>query len=301
MTISNGPRIALLTEEKYIRPPKINWYIDQILLEDGLLIQALESLGARVQKIGWRQAGVDYSQFDGAVFSSIWDYYRYPTEFSAWLDKVEGQTTFINSIAQVRDNMDKRYLIRYADMGRAVVPTRLLKKGEAWDEEEWAETLGTEHMVIKPVVGGAAVDTFQWRIHDTKADRRDMKQCRREKDMIIQPFVPSIQTFGEVSHIILGGRYSHSVLKRPKSGDYRVQDDHGGRVETYSASSAEIDLALSWLEPLEEQPVYARVDLVKNTNDDWWLGELELIEPELWLRNNPKSAPMLAKKILNSL
>jgi len=301
MTNNKGPHIALLTEEKYIQPAETNWYIDQILLEDGLLVSALKSLGAKVTKVGWTQQDVDFSHFDAAIFSSIWDYYRYPVEFSEWLDRVEGQTRFFNSIAQVRDNMDKRYLMRYADEGRAVVPTRLIEAGTSWSEKDWAGELHSEHLVIKPVVGGAALDTFQWNVKDKFRDRQPMIKCLAEKDMIVQPFVPSIQSFGEVSHVLIGGTYTHSILKRPKKGDYRVQDDHGGRVDSYQASLAEIELALSWLEPLDEKPLYARVDLVKASVGGWWLGELELIEPELWLRKNPPSANLLAKKLLNSL
>ena len=294
-------RIALLTEEKYIDPSNTDWYMDQVLLEDNLLIEALEKSGAQVTKVGWTQTGVDFSTFDAAVFSSIWDYYRYPTDFSKWIDRVEGQTTFFNSIAQIRDNMDKRYLIRYQDMGRNVVPTKYVPAGSSWSDTLWAEDLDSDHLVIKPVIGGAAVDTFQWKVSDANQDLSPMQEVLAEKAMIVQPFVPSIQAFGEVSHIIFDGKYSHSILKRPRAGDYRVQDDHGGRVDDYIATPAEIDLALSWLEPLNEEPVYARVDLVKGIDGAWWLGELELIEPELWLRRNPLAAEAFAQSVLRRL
>ena len=43
-------------------------------------------------------------------------------------------------------------------------------------------------------------------------------------------------------------------------------------------------------------PIYARVDIINNNNQPS-LSELELIEPELWFRNNIKSAEMLANEI----
>ena len=47
--------------------------------------------------------------------------------------------------------------------------------------------------------------------------------------MIFQIFLKSIISFGEISLMVFGGEYSHSVRKIAKEGDFRVQDDHGGR------------------------------------------------------------------------
>jgi len=294
-------KIALLTEEKYIDPPETNWYIDQLLLEDRLLMEALEKHGTQVTKVGWTQSDVDFSTFDAAVFSSIWDYYHYPNAFAQWLNRVEGQTAFFNSIPMVRDNMDKRYLVRFQDEGRDVVPTLYLPKGSDWDEKSWAKRLDSDHLVIKPVVGGAAVDTFQWFTSQDAFDRSAVVDILDNKAMIVQPFIASIKERGEVSHMFFDGVYSHSVLKYPKNGDYRVQDDHGGTVEPYKATSAEITGARSWLESVEELPVYARVDLVRNEAGSWLLGELELIEPELWLREKPAAADAFADAICRRL
>ena len=48
-------------------------------------------------------------------------------------------------------------------------------------------------------------------------------------------------------------------------------------------------------------PIYARVDIVYDNNNQPSLSELELIEPELWFRNNPKAAEKLAKKLIETL
>jgi hypothetical protein len=41
-------------------------------------------------------------------------------------------------------------------------------------------------------------------------------------------------------------------------------------------------------------PVYARVDLVWDLNDTVCISELELVEPELWMRRLPESAKAFA-------
>ena len=102
---------------------------------------------------------------------------------------------------------------------------------------------------------------------------------------------------GEISLILIAGKFTHAVKKIAKKGDFRVQDDHGGKVEVYYPSIEEIRFAEDCLKCCDELPVYARVDIVYDNNNKISLGELELIEPELWFRNNPNSAKLLAEKI----
>jgi len=78
-----------------------------------------------------------------------------------------------------------------------------------------------------------------------------------------------------------------------------VQDDHGGRVEKYTPTELEIAFAEDCLKASPYQPIYARIDIVYDNNSKPSLSELELIEPELWFRNYPKAAELLAEEIFN--
>ena len=40
--------IVILTDSRYEKPDKTDWYIEQILLEDGLVQKALEEKGLKV-------------------------------------------------------------------------------------------------------------------------------------------------------------------------------------------------------------------------------------------------------------
>jgi hypothetical protein len=93
---------------------------------------------------------------------------------------------------------------------------------------------------------------------------------------------------------MLGGKFSHAVLKMAKPGDFRVQDDFGGSLHDYEPAPEEISLAEYVLALCPEIPVYARVDLIRAEDGRPLLTELELIEPELWFRRNPSSAGILA-------
>ena len=106
---------------------------------------------------------------------------------------------------------------------------------------------------------------------------------------------------GEISLIMIGGEHTHSVKKKAKKGDFRVQDDHGGTVENYKPSNEEIKFAQRCIEICPERTLYARVDIIYDNENKLALNELELIEPELWFREYPKSAEILADKVNNYL
>jgi glutathione synthase/RimK-type ligase-like ATP-grasp enzyme len=115
--------------------------------------------------------------------------------------------------------------------------------------------------------------------------------------MLLQEYLSDINLNGEISLIMIGGEYTHAVRKTAKKGDFRVQDDHGGKVNKYNAKESEIKFANKCLEACPYKTTYARVDIIYDNNNEPSLSELELIEPELWFRNNKNSAKLLANKI----
>ncbi len=108
-------------------------------------------------------------------------------------------------------------------------------------------------------------------------------------------------TQGEDSLMVFGGQYSHAIRKIAKPGDFRVQDDHGGKAHAYDPTPAQIELAERAIAACDPRPVYGRVDLVADEHGGWSIMELELIEPELWLRYQPESAKKFARAIAEML
>lgn len=94
--------------------------------------------------------------------------------------------------------------------------------------------------------------------------------------------------------MVFDGQYSHAVLKKAKQGDFRVQDDFGGTVHPYEANAEEIAFVEKVMACVSPTPVYARVDVIWNNEGDLCVSELEMVEPELWLRNHPKAADRFA-------
>ena len=110
---------------------------------------------------------------------------------------------------------------------------------------------------------------------------------------------PLPKRWRDTMSVHLGGEYSHAVRKVPASGDFRVQDHHGGTVVDHEPTSAELAVARDALMVATNEtgllPLYARVDLVDLAGPV--VMELELVEPELFLRRAPGSADRFAAAI----
>ncbi len=301
-------RIALLTERRFTAPRAApsDWYLANVLHEDHLLQAALRRRGIVGERVDWSRADVDWSGFDGAVFRSTWDYSRRFGEFSAWLDRIAGRLPLCNPLAVIRWNADKHYLADLAAAGIPVVPTRFLERGTDRPLVELLADSGWTEAVVKPCVSGGARHTY--RVDGGNAADLDplLRGLLQEEAFILQPFQRDVLSGGEDTLMVLGGRTTHAVRKRPKEGDFRVQDDHGGSVERLLPEDAQVGLAERAMAacPLSATgmaPAYGRVDLVRGNDGDWAVMELELFEPELWLRQHPPAAELLAEAIVGSL
>ena len=147
-------------------------------------------------------------------------------------------------------------------------------------------------------------NTFQLKNQEIENFQTNWIHLTNKEDFIVQEFQKNIIKSGEVAVILFGGKYSHAVLKKAKKGDFRVQDDFGGTVETITPSKEIIDLAEKAIKKLKPTPLYCRVDVIINNQNKAVIIELELIEPELWFRFKITAADKLAmyiKEFINKL
>ncbi|MDP9086185.1 MAG: hypothetical protein M3N02_05390, partial [Pseudomonadota bacterium] len=175
--------------------------------------------------------------------------------------------------------------------GIATVPTIAV---DTLDESALAAArieFGTAELIVKPPVSAGADGTFRLAIGDQLPD------AALGRRMMIQPFQRSVTTQGELSLLMFGGQLSHALVKRPKSGDYRVQPHLGGSETICEAPPEAIALAYAALAQTPTPATYARVDLIADEAGAWQVMELELIEPALWLPRAPGSAARFAAAI----
>lgn len=293
--------VTLLTCSDYENPTDTTEYIQNVLLEDRLIAEALQAKGLRVHRTSWDNPNFDWASTHVAVLRTTWDYFHRAKEFADWLDKVRQQTKLINPVETIRWNMDKHYLQDLANAGVNIVPTKFIEIGETQTLEALVAATGWNKVIIKPAISGAARHTYKMTLEEVPVHEAIFKQLIAKEAMLLQPFMDTVETHGEVSHMVFGGKYSHSVLKRAKSGDFRVQDDHGGTVHPYIATEAEIQFAEMATAKCSPVPAYARVDVMWDNHNQLALVELELIEPELWMRKQPQSAELFADSVVDAL
>ena len=287
---------VLLTEKRYENPPERDWYINQVLEEDGLVQKALEKKGFKVGRFDWT-GDFDWSQTKNVIFRTTWDYFQRFNEFTVWLDRVSKVTNIINAKSIIEWNMDKHYLQDLSGKGVNIPPTIFVKKGEKKTIKDLFEESGFTKAVLKPTFSGAARHTYLLDKNNLTEHEAIFSELIFAEDMMLQEFQENIVTKGEMSLMVMGGKYTHAVIKKAKEGDFRVQDDFGGSVEIYNPSQEEIEFAEKVFSVCPEKPIYGRADIFYDNHNKLAIGELELIEPELWFRFNPVAADELADAI----
>jgi glutathione synthase/RimK-type ligase-like ATP-grasp enzyme len=161
------------------------------------------------------------------------------------------------------------------------------EKGSTLDVQ-LIKTQGWSHAVIKPAVSANAHLTESFSVPDAENALAPFQSPAHRRDWIVQSFMPEIHSTGEISLIYFNKQYSHAVLKTPAQGDFRVQADYGGSATAYQPSQKLIEAGAEILARVPQTLLYARVDGVVR-NNQLFLMELELIEPELFFHLAPCS------------
>jgi len=292
--------VVILTDKRYLEDSK-DPYKHNVFYEDDLLNQAMQKLGLKVGRLAWDDSDFDWSTTKSILFRSTWDYFDDFTTFSIWLEKVSKLTTLFNSKDLIYWNIDKHYLQDLKRNGARIPETHFIEQHTNKTLKALHEELGWENTVLKPCVSGGARHTYKLNLENIEEHEAIFNELILEESMMLSPFQHDIVNTGERSLIMLNGICTHAVLKIAKPGDFRVQDDWGGTVHVCHPTPLEIEFAKTVVNACPEPPIYARVDIFTNNNGDLAVLEVELIEPELWFRNNPEAANILADAIKHKL
>ena len=198
----------------------------------------------------------------------------------------------INPPALLRWNGDKAYLAELAQGGVSTVPTLAVEAFSDADLEQARLRFGSDWLVIKPPVSASATGTHRLGPND------DLPTESRGRAMIVQPLIEEIARTGEYSLMLFDGEYSHAVVKRPKSGDFRVQPHLGGVTLPSEAPPGGVELAKQALAAAPAQATYARVDIVPDDEGNLRIMELELIEPALFLDHAADDGAAFTRSVL---
>jgi glutathione synthase/RimK-type ligase-like ATP-grasp enzyme len=264
-------RVAIVTFER----------LPDLIADDQLFLRELIRVGLAVEPAVWSDSSVDWTKFSSIVIRSCWDYHHRHKAFLDWLAKIEQVGLSIwNRPNVIRWNVDKIYLRDLQEKGFPVPPTVWVEKESNIDVRDLLRSHSWRRAVVKPRISASGYRTIL--IGDEHVERDQIDPIFRDSGGMIQEFLDEVETEGEWSLLFFNKKYSHAVLKRPKSGEFRTQIEHGGTSDLAKPPTDYIEAAQSVVNSIREPLLFTRVDGVP-VNGKFTLMELELIEPYLFL------------------
>lgn len=257
--------------------------------DDRLVLEPLAERGVEIDIRPWRTTE-NWTDYDAAVIRSTWDYPSAPERFLSVLSGI--RIPLYNGAETVAWNYNKNYLSRYS---RWTLPTHFHQGSEIGSELLARYRASYGDVVVKPAVGLGGYDTF------LLTDEEDGPvSFTPERLWMLQPLARSIRTEGELSLIYFQRELSHAVLKKPGDKEFRIHEHFGGSIEPVQPDGEASTLAERVLGEVEDELLYARVDLVKYEGS-WRLMELEAIEPSLYLQYDSEAPERFAEALVKRL
>jgi hypothetical protein len=264
------------------------------------LSRALRDRGATHRMLAWDDPNDAARSDEIVVVRSTWNYFHSIGAFLLWADRTSSITTLLNPATIIRTNARKTYLRDLESAGTPIVPTLFVMRGERSDQTNLQSSLpdrGWKEIVIKPVVSAGSFLTQRFDVsRDCEAAESFlMKMLGEGHDAMVQEWMPSVEGYGERSLIWIDGEITHAIRKSPRfiGGSEAVSQTE------VPIAKEERDFAMQLIEPLREDLLYARVDLVKDERTNVLrLMELEMIEPSLFLKQSAKALDRLVSAMI---
>ncbi|MFP4004042.1 MAG: RimK family alpha-L-glutamate ligase [Alphaproteobacteria bacterium] len=266
--------------------------------DDPRLARALRNKGCPVSIRPWTDIDPsDLAPGSAVVLRSTWDYHRHADRFLRWLSALGAAgATVLNPPELVRLTIDKSYLAADRPFGCAAPVTVRIPADAAAILRE-VRTRNWSRFILKPPVSASADGIFLLDADDSTSLRAALEA--QPAHVLVQEFLPEIRD-GELSLVFFGGWYSHAVRKTPSPDEFRVQEEFGSRTERVRLPAPVIAAASRVLKHLPQRPCYARIDGILR-GEEFVLMEVELIEPDLFLRYMPGAADVFADVIVRQL
>lgn len=266
-------------------------------VDEDLLLEALRDTGLDVRLIAWHEPA-EWRRPAPTVIRSTWDYIHDTQAFSDWVSRIAAAAPLWNPLGVILGNLHKRYLVELAARGVPSTPTLLLERGSTIDVRERCAARGWRNIVIKPAIGAGSFETH--RIDAASSDADSI--CRRllaARDVLVQPYLESVEHHGERALVWIDGEFTHAVRKSPRfaGGIESVSDALPISAEERAVGEA----ALAAVGALDEDLLYARVDVAPDATGRPVVMELELVEPSLFLLQSPAALQRLVAGIRRRL
>lgn len=277
-------RIALATCET----------LPELFTDDQMLMDALRRRGAEAFPLVWSSEAAATEAPEVCVIRNTWDYYRRPEEFLAWAEGMAERSLLLNPFPLMRWNHHKGYLLQLAARQLPTVPTILVRQGKDLDVAALASAAAWTDIVVKPAISAGAYRTGRYRSDDPAAQAH-LRDLAKDGDALMQPYLASVETYGERSFLFIKGELTHAV-RRTQALTEGVGIER--TMDRVIPTEEERRIALAVMAALPVEPLYGRVDLAPDAEGRPLLMEVEVIEPRLFLQECPEALEKFADAIL---
>jgi glutathione synthase/RimK-type ligase-like ATP-grasp enzyme len=272
--------------------------LEEFFIYDDLVKPHLAALGWQVDDVSWHNKDIDYSVYDVVIVRSTWDYQAYTDDFMHTLAHIANSNTCLeNPLALMQWNVSKCYLKDLEKKGVSILPSLWLDSFDSKAIQAAFNHFGANEIIIKPLVSANADFTYRLTQEDFIFQQQNIKKELHNRKIMLQAFENTILDKGEYSLFYFNSQYSHTINKLPANGDFRVQEEHGGQLQSIEPSKDMLTLALKTLHALPQSSLYARIDMLE-TVKGLAIIEVELIEPSLYFNMDEASPKRFANAIV---
>lgn len=273
----------------YITYENVGKYTSSVADEDAILLSFLKKKGLNIHEEIWTDEQVTWENYTHLLIKSPWDYFDKYEQWTQWLNHIKSLNLIvINPLKTIEWNSDKHYLKEIENDGLKTTPTQFIEKGASSDIKTFFDFFATPELVVKPSVSGGSKNTMRFNAENVAEIQELLNGFLKQEAYMVQPFIEEIANEGEWSFLFFNGKFSHSLIKKAKAGDFRVQHYLGGTIHPQIPSKQQIEAIQPYVYQFAKGCLYARVDGFYR-NGEFYLMELELIEPFLFLFTEPQS------------
>ncbi len=252
--------------------------LPEVDVDEAPLAAALSAANIDAALLAWDDPRVDWDAPTPTLLRSTWNYALDVAGFLAWIDRVARAAKLWNPPDIVHRNLHKRYLLELAARGVPVVPTTLVERGATTDLARIATKL-----VIKPEVGAGSLGARVFTLPaDLEAAHAHLAALTAQGAALVQPYLASVDDYGERSLVWIDGALSHAIRKAP-----RFAGDTESVTGPFPIADEERAVAEAALAPIADRILYGRVDLARDADGHPVIMELELVEPSLFFVRGP--------------
>lgn len=283
--------LAILTSER----------VPDLLEYDQKLVVELIKYDIIAEPVVWETQRSRLTKYDAALFRTTWGYHEKFHPFLLFLDHLDSlKIPIFNPVQVIRKNLHKFYLKELHFYDIPIIETVFVDKksdenlNSIISEKKW------DKFIIKPAVSAGAYNTHL--INDYSLDKAEdiFREMVSENDLLLQKYLPEIKVDGEWSTIFFNRDYHYTVNKVPKPGDFRVQTLYEGKYTVSSPPLNVLETSVKAAELFLDECLYVRVDGVQS-DDQFLIMEIEMIEPDIYLDYHPEGIPIFAKSIAKRL